>query len=417
VRGLRAIRLVLALAVGCGSALAVTTSEAASAQQAAAQAGPSASAQQRSAIVDIAQNALNTMQLNAVILRVTVNGKPIVTQALGSSVPGVPATTSMHFPNGAVAFSYLSTLLMEFVDEHKVTLDDPVGRWMPDLPEAGQVTLKMLVNNTSGYPDYEQNPTFVAEQYANPLRQWTVDERLALAFASPMLYPPGTNWSYAHTNMMILGVILSKIGGKPLETLLSQKVLGPLGLHNTVASQTASIPNPALHAFSSERRVTFGIPPSVPFYEETTSWAPSWGTPPGATETTTIDDLTKTAQGIGSGVLLSKASYQAQTGPHLLGFGQTTPQCPTCHQMIDYYNYGLGIVRSGSWLLQNPLLDGYAAVEAYLPAKKIAIAVATTFGPGAFDAQGNYPNAGDAIFRQIGAYLAPDDPPPSAPKS
>src|SRR5437588_7320553 len=68
---------------------------------------------------------------------------------------GVPATTAMHFRNGAVAFSYLGTLLMEFVDEHKVKLDDTINRWMPTLPEANRITLKMLVNQTSGSPVYE----------------------------------------------------------------------------------------------------------------------------------------------------------------------------------------------------------------------------------------------------------------------
>ena len=69
-----------------------------------------------------------------------------------------------------------------------------------------------------------------------------------------MQFAPGTNWSYAHTNFMILGEILSKIGKKPLDTLLREKVLGPMGLKNTTASQTSEIPSPVLHAFDSERR-------------------------------------------------------------------------------------------------------------------------------------------------------------------
>lgn len=378
---------------------------------------PSSRGQQSRAIVGIARKALTTMHLNSVILRVTVDGQPLVTKALGSSIPGVPAATTMHFPNGAVSYSYLSTLLMEFVDEDKVGLNDTIKQWMPDLPEADQVTLKMLANNTSGYPDYERNPTFLDEQYADPFRSWTVAQRLSLAFASPVLYPPGTNWSYAHTNWMILGVILAKVGGKPLTTLLRQKVLRPLGLTDTVADSTANIPSPTLRAFSSERREALSIPTTTPFYEETTSWNSSWGTPPGGAETTTIYDLTKTAEGIGSGKLLSKASYQAQTGPNLLGFGQTTAQCPTCHQNIDFYNYGLGIIRSGQWLMQQPLLDGYNADEGYLPSQKIAIAVSVTFAPGAFSASGSYSNSADAIFRQIGAYLAPSAAPPMPPRS
>ena len=115
-------------------------------------------------------------------------------------------------------------------------------------------------------------------------------------------------------------------------------------------------------------------------------------------------------------MLLSKKSYQAQTGPNLLGFGKSLPQCkPSCFKQINVYNFGLGIVRTGDWLVQNPLLSGQGSLEAYLPSKKIAIAIAVTFEPAAFDSQGNYSNATNPIFQQIGALLAPKDPPPTKP--
>jgi CubicO group peptidase (beta-lactamase class C family) len=370
---------------------------------------------QASAIVAIARQAMQADHLRSAIVRVTVGGKPVVTKALGTSLNGEPATTAMHFRNGAVAFSYLATLLLEFVDEHKVSLNDTIARWMPTLPEANQVTLKMLANMTSGYPDFETDPTFTTEQETDPFRLWTVPELLSLAFERPILFPPGTNWSYAHTNMVILGVILQKIGGKPLAALLRGKVLGPMGLTNTQNHDTAQVQSPVLHAFSSEQRTYLGVPSTSPFYVESTYWSTSWGTPPGAAETTNIVDMTKTAQEVGTGALLSKSSFRAMTAPNLLGFGQSLPACkPSCFTQVNGYNYGLGIVRSGSWLLQNPLLSGEGAVEAYLPSKKIAIAVAVTFEPEAFDAQGNYGNSSDTLFRQIGAYMAPSDPPPTS---
>ena len=83
---------------------------------------------------------------------------------------------------------------------------------------------------------------------------------------------------------------------------------------------------------------------------------------------------------------------------------------------MNGYNFGLGIVRSGSWLLQSPMLGGYSATMAYLPSEKIAIAVFVTYAPEAFDSQGNYANSSDTVFRLIGKFLAPDDPPPTAPK-
>jgi CubicO group peptidase (beta-lactamase class C family) len=326
---------------------------------------------------------------------------------------GVPATTDMHFRNGAVAFAYLGTLLMQFVDEHKVTLDDTIDHWMPELPEADQVTLKMLANQTTGYPDFETDAAWEAAWSADPFHIWTFEERLAYAFSRPLQFAPGTNWSYSHTNFMILGEILARIGGQPLDTLLSDKVLDPMGLSETTETVTSDIPGPVLHTYSSERRAALGIPPETPFYEESTFWNTQWGTPIGANQTTTIDDLATTAVAVGTGSLLSESSYDAMTGPHLLGFGHRDPACePSCFTQVDGYNFGLGVVRSGSWILQNPQLSGFSATEAYLPSQGIAIAVAVTYLPAAFDAQGNYPNAADSLFRSIGAVVAPDDPPP-----
>ena len=187
----------------------------------------------------------------------------------------------------------------------------------------------------------------------------------------------------------------------------------PMGLKSTTASQTSEMPTPILHAFDSERRSALKIPAEVAFTEESTFFNAQWGTPMGANETTNIDDMITTAVKVGTGALISKPSYEAMTGPRLLGFGKKQDNCaPSCFTQVDGYNYGIGIVRSGSWLMQNPLLGGYGAVEAYLPSKKIAVAVAVTFTPEAFDSEGNYPNASDGLFRSIGAYMAPDDPPP-----
>jgi len=361
----------------------------------------------------IVRDQMQQDHLRAVIVRVTKGGKVVSTKAYGTSMNGVPATTDMRFRNGAVAFAYVSTLLLRYVDQGKVKLNDTVDTWLPGLPDSDTVTLKMLANQTSGYPDYEQDPAFQLAFVENPFHEWTYRERRKVAFAKPTLFRPGTNWSYSHTNFMVLGKILAKVGGKPLSTLIKREVLEPMGLKATVANQTGQIPEPVLHAFSSERRGYLGLPASTKFYEESTFWNMAWGTPVGATQTTDIRDMARSAREIGTGKLLSKRSYRAMTGPNLLGFGQRQDNCaPACFQQVEGYNYGLGIVRSGDWLLQNPLLGGYAATMAYLPRKDVAIAVATTFKQRAFSAEGDYPNASDGIFRRIGALMAPKDAPP-----
>ena len=170
---------------------------------------------------------------------------------------------------------------------------------------------------------------------------------------------------------MILGQILSMIGKKPLATLLQEKVLGPMGLTSTTSSETSSMPNPVLHSFSSEREVALHIPPKVTFYEEATYWNTVWGTPVGANESTNIYDLIKTAVAVGTGKLLSRSSYHAMTDSNLLGFGHKQANCvPSCFKQIPAYNFGLGVVKAGSWILQDPLLSGWSSAEAYLPPRR-----------------------------------------------
>jgi CubicO group peptidase (beta-lactamase class C family) len=356
----------------------------------------------------IVQDAMETQSVRAAIVKVTRGDEVIVRKAYGPSMTDVPATPEMHFRNGAVAFAYVSTLLLRFVDQKKVALDDTIDKWMPNLPSADKVTLRMLANQTSGYPDYETDPKFIAAFNADPFHISTYQERLDVAFSRQAQFAPGKNWSYAHTNFMILGETLARIGGKPLDVLLRGEVFAPMGLKNTSGTVTSTIPNPVFHTFSAER-----VPPN---YEEATFWNTQWGTPMGANQTTTIDDLITTAVAVGTGKILSESSYKEMTEPKLLGFGERMPGCqPSCFPQTIYYNYGLGIVRRGDWIVQNPLLSGLGVSEGYLPSEKIAIAIAVTLKPGAFDAQGNYSNPADPMFQKITAVMAPGNPAPAPP--
>jgi len=371
---------------------------------------PATAATTRTKIDALIRDAVAHHGIKAAIVQATVDGRPVITKAYGQSMTGVPATTAMHFRNGAVAISYVSTLLLRLVDEGKVKLSDKVSRWLPSLRDSRRVTVGMLARMTAGYHDYEVDPLLTSALYSNPFGAITTNDQLRLALDEPQQFAPGTNWSYAHSDYVILGLILEKITGQPLNVALRRMVLGPLGLRNTVASQTAAIPPPVLHAFSGERRQFLDIPPSTPFLEESTFWNPSWTLARGAVETTDIADLTRTAIGIGSGKLLTKRSYRQQIDPHI-GFGHPQQGCERCTKLSRLYGYGLGVVRNGSWILQNPLFGGYAAIESYLPSKRISIALAVTFKASSFDSQGNYSKYWTTLYAKIGAVLAPHDPP------
>ncbi len=363
------------------------------------------------AIIDIAERAMDDMHLRAMLLTVTIDGDELVTHALGESMTGVPATPDMHVRNGAVAITYMSTLLLQLVDDGTFALDDTIDRWLPGFPDADRVTLRMLANMTAGYPDFVPNPDFIAASYADPFRAWTADELIGYSLAQPRRFAPGENWDYSHAGYVILGRVLETITGQPLADLLRGRVLDPLGLTETASEQTAWMPEPALHAYSSERRGALGIPAGARFIEGSTSWNPSWSLPPGAVQYSTITEMASSLAAIGRGELLSEAAMQELLSRDLLGFGAPLEGCPTCHTMDEVYLYAFGVVLSGGWMLQNPLLNGYAGIAAYHPGARIAIAVVTTFAEEAFDDQGTYHNAAQTVFTRIGRMLLPEDPP------
>src|SRR5436190_2761236 len=138
-----------------------------------------------SAIAEIVRNAMTKYDLRAVIVRVVVDGKVVATQAFGESMTGEPATPDMHFRNGNVAFAYLTTLLLQLVDEKKITLDDKLEKWLPDLPSAERISLRMLANMTSGYADYVRTDPFAEVFYENPFRHWTPQDLIKIGVSKP----------------------------------------------------------------------------------------------------------------------------------------------------------------------------------------------------------------------------------------
>src|SRR5437773_12109497 len=124
----------------------------------------------------------------------------------------------------------------------------------------------MLANCTSGYPDYVLSQTFIDAFYKDPFREWSAKELIDIGLSTPLKYPPGTGWNYSHTNFVILGEVLQKVGRAPMGELLRREITGPLGLRETDYSTTPDIQPPVLHAFDSERGL----------FEESTYWNPSW---------------------------------------------------------------------------------------------------------------------------------------------
>ena len=324
--------------------------------------------------------------LRSVYFGVWVGGRRLASGTLGASAPGVKATPADHFRIGNITETFETTLLLRLVEQGRVSLDDPISKWFPALPNADQVTVAMLARSITGYADYVTDPAFEKLDLAGPHRRWTVPELIHYAFLRPPAFAPGTSWAFSDTNFLLLGEILRRVGRSPVDRQLQRQILRPLGLRQTAMHFDSRIPAPGVHAY---------LKPGGR-YTDTFTWSPTWALYAG-NMTSTLGDLGRWTQALGTGALLSPASREQQFGMQTVGLGPLT---------AERY-YGMGVPLSNGWLANNPQLMGYNGVASYLPSKRIAIVVFVTQGPKA-----NPPSAyASGIYNQLSARLAPDQAP------
>ncbi|MFE0605420.1 serine hydrolase domain-containing protein [Streptomyces sp. NPDC058892] len=326
-------------------------------------------------------DALKTYRLTAAMAGVWVDGERVSAAAAGETMTGFPATTDMRFRIGSVAIPLMTTELLRLVDEGRVTLDDKLSRWRPDLPHADEVTLRMLASASAGYADYVTDDAFIDALYENPFRHWTGEELVRIAMSRPMARPPGSGFAYSHADWVLLGDIIARVEERPLGEVMREKVLEPMGLTQTDISSRAEIPPPVLHGFDNERGV----------FEDSTYWDPSWTVAEGAVMTSTLEDMAKSFTAIGEGKLLTPQSHKAQLTPVVKIKGNAW--------------FALGLPVENTWILQNPSFAGYAGTVAYLPSRKLAIATVATQGRGS-----TVRNASSNVLQAIAAHLAPERP-------
>jgi D-alanyl-D-alanine carboxypeptidase len=348
-------------------------------------AAPSATSQ-ASDITKTVRDVAKQYSLHSVIFGVWRDGKAVATGALGAAYPGVPAEVADHFRIGNNTEAMETTLLLQLVEQGKISLDDKLSKWYPSLPRADEITVRMLASSTSGYVHYVNVPSFVDAYHANVFATWTPDQLIQIGTSQPMLFAPGTSWSFSDTNFVLLGEILRKVGGKPVSEQIQQRILKPLQMRNTQMTTTAETPSPVLHGYTGERGV----------WEDATFWNPSWATHTG-NMTSNLSDLEKWATALGTGSLLSKSSRAQQMAPKTVGLGPLTEQ----------FFYGLGVGVSNGWVFCAPGLEGYTGVVAYLPNTKTALVVFTT---STSDSPPGTHYAG-AIFKAVAKIVAPSSLP------
>jgi CubicO group peptidase (beta-lactamase class C family) len=347
--------------------------------------GCASRAEARAEITKIVRAEMRELGLKATIVRVDTGTRPLLSKGFGRSMDGVPASPDMHFRIGSMAIPHLITLLLQLQDEGVLSLDDKLAKYRPGLPNADRITLRMLANNTSGYRDWIQgNQAFVDSLHSGAFKQWSVAELLAAAFARGPQCEPGTCFIYAHTNYAVLAQVIAEATGRSVGSLMRERIFKPLGLRQTAISRRPAMPGPVLHSYTAERG----------FYEDSTFWSPSWTIGAGTVMSATIGDVARTARAVGSGALISPAASRERFAPAPSGLSNFGPDL----------HFGLGIVVAGDWRLQNPMLNGYTGIMAYLPARQLSIAIVTTALP---RGAGEERAFATLLFSPLTAYLAP----------
>ena len=180
-----------------------------------------------------------------VVYGVFKDGKVVKSGAYGSSdlERGVKATTANVFEIGSVSKQFTATVILMLFEEGKLSLDDHIDKYVAGLPpEWSPVTLRNLLNHTSGIPDIEE--IFGYDSYRNI---YTKDEIVKVANSRPVEFPPGSKWHYSNTGYYLLGLVVEKVTGKPYIEAMTERVFKPLGMTHTRESDPwAVIPNRAV---------------------------------------------------------------------------------------------------------------------------------------------------------------------------
>ena len=149
--------------------------------------------------------------------------------------PRVPVDTLTRFSIGSVTKEFVAALTLLLQEDGKLSVHDTLAKWYPNLTRAKEITLLDLINHVSGYHDYYPLD-YVDREMARPT---TADAIMKEYATVPLDFDPDTRWSYSNTGYTILGRVLERVTGKPLGTLLQERIFTPLGMRQTMYEPTA----------------------------------------------------------------------------------------------------------------------------------------------------------------------------------
>lgn len=271
---------------------------------------------------------------------------------------GQKMSSDLYIRIGSETKTFTVTALLKLVDEGKLNLNDPIGKYIGGVPNGDKITLRQLAGMRSGLFNYTEDPGFFKALTSDPRRPFTPQQLLDYAFKHPVLFPPGEKFSYCNTNLILLGLVVEKVGGAPIGEFIQKNVLVPAGLNHTSFPVDATFPSP--HAQGYTDQTASGK------VEVSTNWNPSWGWAAGAI-ISDLQDLRVWAPTVATGVL--------PDGTTLISPATQKQRLTTQPTTIPGAGYGLGIFNVQGWIGHNGSLPGYETLTIYLPSSQATIVV------------------------------------------
>ncbi len=259
---------------------------------------------------------------------------------------------------GSITKTFVAALVLQLAGQGALGLDDPIARWLPGLPYDTGITIRELLDHTSGVDDAFNHPALLAALDANHRRAWTAPQ--VLAYVGKAHFPPGQGWSYSNSNYILLGQIIERATGKTLAAVLRQRFFVPLRLTHTYLQSEEPISGAVAHGYEFSSPTTWAVKDlsdgtlHLPFTSLETSLGAA-----GAL-VTTADDLARWALYLYRGKVLPPSQLS-----QMLDFGLTA----AFHPVLPY---GLGVERRsfdgrGSWG-HDGSLSGFRSAMRYFPA-------------------------------------------------
>ncbi|MFE2021492.1 serine hydrolase domain-containing protein [Streptomyces sp. NPDC059499] len=161
-----------------------------------------------------------------------------------------PIEVTDHMRIASTAKAYSGAVSLQLVDRGKLRLNDTIGKVLPRLPRAWhRVTLRQLLNHTSGLPDYTSDPEFLALLAENPRRHFDSRRLLRFVAGEPLVFRPGSRYAYSNSDNIAVALMAEAATGRRYEELLAQLVYRPLDLRSTSLPQGYRMPEPYMHGY------------------------------------------------------------------------------------------------------------------------------------------------------------------------